>query len=393
MTSPISVKDVYSTTFYTVNENDPLSRCLELFKKDAPPSLAVLDEKNRYSGVISRRWIVRARLDPATTKVKSLMRPAPKIELGTSLSKAAKMMIQSGVRQLPVFEKEKLLGFVTDENIIHGAVKQEWGSTPIEQIMTKAPFTLDVTRSVGAVLSLFREHDISHVPLTENGKVVGIVSTQNIIENIFQPNERQTIGDIKGEKIQVLSIPAKGVMTSPVVTVTPETTLKEAENKMHKFNVHCLVVIAKERLVGIATKLDFLEPISLIEDIDRRLTIQFASKGTIIDENSQGFMMGEFDSFSRKYKDLLEAGTLFVYMKLHGTNHKGQPLIHCRLQLRTVKGIRGFFFASAEGFGVEPTFRVALDRLDKRILRSKELSFDPTYAREYLRKFGFPTEL
>ncbi len=392
MISPVSVKDVYSTTFYTVNENDTLSRCLELFKKDAPPALAVLDEKDKYSGVISRRWIVRARLDPATTKVKSLMRSAPKLELDMSLSKAAKMMIQSGVRQLPVFEKEKLRGFVTDENIIHGAVTQEWGSTPIEQIMSKAPFTLDVTRSVGAALSLFREHDISHVPVIENGKVVGIVSTQDIIQNVFQPNQRQTLGDIKGEKIQVLSIPAKGVMTSPVVTVTPETTLKDGENMMHKFNVHCLVVLAKDRLVGIVTKLDFLEPISQMEDLDRRLTIQFASKGAVIDESAQGFMMGEFDSFTRKYKDLLESGTLFVYMKLHGANHKGQPLIHCRLQLRTVKGVKGFFFASSEGFGVEPTFRVALDRLDKRILRSKELSFDPTYAREYLRKYGFPTE-
>ena len=392
MMSPISVKDVYSTTFYTVNENDTLSRCLELFKKDAPPALAVLGEKEKYSGVISRRWIVRARLDPATTKVKSLMRPAPKLEPDMSLSKAAKLMIQSGVRQLPVFEKEKLQGFVTDEQIIHGAVAQDWGGATIEQIMSKAPFTLDVTRSVGAALSLFREHDISHVPVMENGKVVGIVSTQDIIQNVFQPNQRQTLGDIKGEKIQVLSIPAKGVMTSPVVTVTPETTLKEAENKMHSFNVHCLVVQAKDKLVGIVTKRDFLEPISQMEDLDRRLTIQFASKGTVIDEGAQGFMMGEFDSFTRKYKNLLESGTLFVYMKLHGTNHKGQPLIHCRLQLRTVKGVRGTFFASAEGFGVEPTFRVALDRLDRRILRSKELAFDPTYAREYLRKYGFPTE-
>jgi hypothetical protein len=226
----------------------------------------------------------------------------------------------------------------------------------------------------------------------ENGKVVGIVSTQDVIENVFQPNQRQTLGDIKGEKIHTLSIPAKGVMNSPVVTVTPETPLKEAESKMHKFNVHCLVVMAKDRLVGIVTKTDFLEPLSQMEDLDRRLTIQFASKGTEIDETAQGFMMGEFDSFTRKYNDLLESGTLFVYMKLHGSNHKGQPLIQCRLQLRTVKGVKGFFFASAEGFGVEPTFRVALDRLDRRILRSKELSFDPTYAREYLRKYGFPSE-
>ncbi len=392
MMSSISVKDVLATQFYTVNENDTLSRCLELFKKDAPPVLAVLDEKGKYAGVISRRWIVRARLDPATTKVKNLMRPAPKMEPDISLSKAARMMIQSGVRQLPVFEKEKIRGFVTDEAIIHGAVTQEWGNAPIEQIMTKAPYTLESTRSVGAVLSLFREYGISHLPVMENGNLVGIISTQDIIENVFQPNQRQTLGDIKGEKIQVLSIPAKGVMKSPVVSVTPETPLKEAEDKMHKFNVHCLVVLAKDRLVGIVTKLDFLEPISQMEDLDRRLTIQFASKGAVIDESAQGFMMGEFDSFTRKYKDLLGSGTLFVYMKLHGTNHKGQPLIHCRLQMRTVKGVKGFFFASAEGFGVEPTFRVALDRLDRRILRSKELSFDPTFAREYLRKFGFPSE-
>lgn len=387
-----SVQDVFSKEYSTVNETDTLSKCLELFKKEAPPVLAVLDEKGKYSGVIARRWIVRARLDPATTKVKTLMRPAPRIEPDAALSKAAKLMIQSGVRQIPVFEKTKLRGFVTDENIIHGAVTQDWGNAPIEQIMTKAPYTIEASRSVGAVLSLFREHDISHAPVLENGKLVGVVSTQDIIEHIFQPNQRQTLGDIKGEKIQVLSIPAKGVMTSPAVTVLPETTLKQAEKKMHDRNVHCLPVVAKERLVGIVTKLDFLEPISQMGELDRRLTVQFAVKGMEIDEGARGFMMEEFDTFSRKYKNLLESGTLFVYMKLHGSNHKGQPLIHCRLQLRTVKGVRGFFNSSAEGFGVEPTFRVALDRLDKRILRSKELDFDPTYQREFLRKYGFPTE-
>ncbi len=392
MMSPISVKDVYLKEFATVNENDPLSRCLELFKKDIPPALVVLNDKGKYAGVIARRWILRARLDPVATKVKTLMRSAPRVDLDMSLSKTAKLMIQSGVRQIPVFEKEKLIGFVTDEAIIHGAVTQEWGRDVVGSIMTKAPFTIEGDRTVGAALSLFKEHDISHLPVMDSGKLVGMISTQDVIEAVFQPNERQTIGDIKGEKIQVLAIPAKGVMNSPVITVTPETLLKDAEKTMHNQNVHCLPVVLKEKLVGIVTKLDFLEPISQMEELDRRLTVQFAVKGMEIDPSMETFMMGEFDAFTRKYKSLLESGTLFVYMKIHGTNHKGQPLVHCRLKLRTVKGFRGFFVSSSEGFGVEPTFRVALDRLDKRILRSKELSFDPTYAREFLRKYGFPTE-
>jgi hypothetical protein len=108
-----------------------------------------------------------------------------------------------------------------------------------------------------------------------------------------------------------------------------------------------------------------------------------------INPDQKGFMMNEFETFTHKYKDALRVGTLFVYMKTHGTNHKGVPLLHCRLQLRTAKGS---FFSSSEGFGVESTFRVALDRLDKRLLRSKELSYNPKYGRDFLRKVGMPQE-
>jgi predicted transcriptional regulator len=387
MMNPTYVSDVYSKGYATVNENDALSRCLELFKKELPPVLTVMDEKGKYAGVISRRWITRSRLDPASTKVKALMRPAPKTDLGMSLSKAAKMMIESGVRQLPVFQKKKLIGFVTDEDIIHGAVTQEWGNTLIKTVMTKAPYTIDGNRSVGAVLTLFREHGISHVPVLDEGKVVGIISIADVIEQIFTPRKKQTLGDIKGEKVPMLNIPAKGIMTKPVITVKEETSLREAEKKMHDHNVSCLPIIVDGRLVGIVTKLDFLEPISQMESTERKFTIQFGVKDIDVNPDEQAFMMSEFDNFARKYQDVFELGTLFTYLKTHGTNHKGVPLIHCRLQFRTVKGQ---FYSSGEGFGIEPTFRVAVDRLDKRILRSKELQHDPTYARDYLRKIGIP---
>ena len=389
MTSSIFVGDILSKKFSAISENEPVSKCLDLFKKEMPPVLAVLNNRGKYVGVIARRWVIRSRLDPATTKVRTLMRPAPKVSPEFSLSKAAKLMIESGIRQLPLFEKNKLLGFVTDEDIIHGAVTQEWGSTAIEKIMTKAPQVIDANRSVGAVLSLFREHGVSHVPVIDEGKLAGIISIHDVIEQVFQPRQRQTLGEIVGEKVPILSIPAKGIMAHPVITVAPETRLREAVKKMHRHDISCLAVLSKERLVGIVTKLDFLEPISQMETVERKLSVQFGVKGVTINPDQQGFMMDEFESFARKYKDALELGTLFVYIKTHGTNHKGVPLIHCRLQLRTV---RGTFFSSGEGWGVESTFRVALDRLDKRLLRSKELSHNPKYARDFLQKIGMPQE-
>jgi CBS domain-containing protein len=389
MTISISVGDIFSEKFFSVNQNEPLSKCIELFKKEMPPVLAVLDDKAKYVGVITNRRILRSRLDPATAKVKSLTQQAPKVNADTSLGEAAKLMIESDIRQLPVFEKEKLVGFVTDENIIHGGLNREWGNTTVETIMTKAPHVIDGDRSVGAVLSLFREYGISHVPVMEKGRPVGIISIQDIIEHIFQPQRRQTLGDIVGEKASPLSIPAKGIMTSPLITVQSDVSLREAEKEMHNSNVSCLAVVAKERLVGIITKLDFLEPIAQIGIANRRLMIQFSAKNIEINPDQRDFMIGEFDSFTHKYRDALKPGTLFVYMKTHGTNHKGEQLTHCRLQLRTEKGS---FFSSGEGFGVEPTFRVSLDRLERRILRSKELSHEPKYAQDYMWRIGFPTE-
>ena len=385
--SQVTVQDVFSKGYSTVQETDPMSKCLEIFKKEMPPVLSVTNSKGRYLGVVTRRWAIRSSLDPATTKVKTLTRPAPKVSPEFSLGKTARLMIQSGIRQLPVFEKNKLLGFITDENIIHAAVTREWGNTAIDTIMTKAPYTVEADRTTGAVMSLFREQGISHIPVMEKGKLVGIISIKDILEHVIQPQLRQSIGSREGQKTPLLTISAKGIMTKPVIVAKPETTLKEAEQKMHKHDISCLLVTKEDKLVGIITKLDFLEPISQTEAPERKLGIQFGVKGIEINPDQQGFMIDEFDSFARKYENTFKQGTLFVYFKIHGTNHKGIPLIHCRLQLRTIKGV---FIASGEGWGVESTFRVALDRLDRRLLRSKELSFNPKFAKDYLRKIGVP---
>jgi CBS domain-containing protein len=391
MSMSVTAKDICSKKLNSVKDTDTLSKCLEGFKKGMPPALAVLDEKGKYVGMITRRAILRSRLDFTMAKVRPLMMAAPQVSPETPLGELAKLMIGSGMRQLPLFDKGKLLGFVTDEDVIHAAVGDEWGRGAVEKVMTRAPHIIEAGRSVGAVFGLMRDYGISHVPVMEGGRLVGMVSIEDILENIYWPQRRQTTGDIVGEKIETLGIAVKGIMASPVITVDSKTSLRDAEKQMHDHDVSCLCVVSGDRLVGILTKLDFLEPISQVAAQARKLTIQFGIKDIEIDESQQGFMMNEFDSFSHKYQEAFQLGTLFVYMKSHGdTTMRGTPMIHCRLQFRTT---RGTFFAASEGWGIEPTFRVALDRLERRLLRSKELlAYNPRFARDYMRKMGLPSE-
>jgi predicted transcriptional regulator len=381
------VEEVFSKKFTSVSQDEMLSSCLSLFKEEMPPVLIVVDSKGKYKGVISHRRIVRSRLDPSTTKVESLMQSAPTVTLQISLSKVARLMINSGIKQLPVFSGEKLVGIITDEDVIHGAVIGKWGNIKVEEIMTKKPFVVEEDESVGTVLSLFREHGISHVPVVSEGKLVGMVSISDVIKHIFQPRQRQTVGDAAGEKVPVLSIPAKGIMTKPAITVLPETTVKDAEGQMHKSKVSSLVIASKGRPVGILAKRDFLEPLAELDLPRQKITVQFSLRDVGLNTPQREAIMSDFEAFAGRYMEMVETGTLFVYMKTHGTNYKGERLIHCRLQFRTGKGS---FYGSGEGFGVEQTFRLALDRIERQILRSREFSYDPIYARKYLGLIDFP---
>jgi len=96
--------------------------------------------------------------------------------------------------------------------------------------MTKKPYVIEEDESLGAVLSLFRSEGISHVPIVKDGKLAGMVSIYDIIENVFQPRQVQRIG----EKVPVLSLPAKGIMVKPVVTVLPETKLRMLKSARRK---------------------------------------------------------------------------------------------------------------------------------------------------------------
>ena len=371
----------------SVREDETISRCLAFFYKERLPALAVFDNKGNFKGVLSRRWIIRSRLDPSKTTAKTLMRRAPVITKQDSLIKVARLMIESEIRKLPVYSEEEFIGFITEDNVLFGAVTEKWGNTTVDQIMTKHPIMIEESDSVGRVLRLLRDHDISQAPIVKDGKLVGIISIRDIIEHVYQQKQHQTVGEVIGEKIGSLITPVKGIMSRPVITVLPENNLRYAAEKMCEFDISSLVVVRNNRPVGVVTKRDFLESITQLERKEVTFALQFSVRGVDLDETQRNIIVNDFKSLVLRYEKSLEAGTLFVYMKRHGTSFRGRQLIQCRLQLRTRKGS---FYGISEGWDITGIFRRALDRLDRQILSSKELEQDQRFARGYLQRIQFP---
>jgi acetoin utilization protein AcuB len=135
-------------------------------------------------------------------------------------------------------------------------MSREEQSFVVEDWMTKEPITIQYDHRIGDALRLMYELDIRHLPVLEDGKLVGIVSDRDI---------RQLFGRAGGtsrnraEEERYLRLPVGEVMSARPVTVKADVPVGEAIKRMieHKFGA-LPVVDLDGRVLGIFTELDAL---------------------------------------------------------------------------------------------------------------------------------------
>ncbi len=379
------VMDIYKQDYASVKETDNLSKGINLFEEKRVPTLVVRNANGKIVGMLSRRWIRRSALDPSTTKVKTLTRSPPSIGIHDDITEAARLMIENQVMRLPAYDGEKLKGFVTDEDIFNHLTQEDWGKTPIEQVMTRNPETVNHEDSLAKVMTLFRENGFSHAPILKEGVLQGVVSIQDIIDVAYGPRKRQSRGERAGEKVDLSGMAVSNAWSTPVIEAKRNERLSDAWNRMKQNEVSCLIIAENRVPIGIITKKDLLEPIAQRSMESRQMTLQFSVKPDIkISEGARQSMLKDFDSFIRKYKKQLGLGKLFVYMKGHGSMKKGDQLIHCRLQFHTSVAQ---FYSKAEAWSAQEAFSLALDRLERRVIQSKEMKLDQKQRWKHFDRF------
>lgn len=102
----------------------------------------------------------------------------------TSVSTAAKLMAKKNVGAVMVVENERLVGIFTERDAVFRVIAKGRDSqtTLLADVMTTAPRTVDPEKSFGYALLMMHENGFRHVPVIENGKPIGIVSSRNALD-------------------------------------------------------------------------------------------------------------------------------------------------------------------------------------------------------------------
>jgi CBS domain-containing protein len=111
---------------------------------------------------------------------KKLLLAAP----GTPVRTACQLMARRRVGAVMVVEDEHLVGIFTERDatfrVLARGVDPE--HTPLSEVMTVDPLTIEPHKQYGVALALMHKHGFRHVPVVVDGRPIGIVSARNALD-------------------------------------------------------------------------------------------------------------------------------------------------------------------------------------------------------------------
>jgi len=102
----------------------------------------------------------------------------------TSVHAASLLMAARKVGAVMVVEQGQLVGIFTERDAVYRVIAhgRDVQTTRLADVMTAAPKTVDPEKTNGYALLIMHENGFRHVPVIENGKPVGIVSSRNALD-------------------------------------------------------------------------------------------------------------------------------------------------------------------------------------------------------------------
>lgn len=127
---------------------------------------------------------------------------------------AKEKMTAGRFRRLPVIQNDVLVGVLTDRDILRFVGAEE--RTRVDGAMTEAPLTTSPATPVEEAVHLMLKHQVSGLPVVDQGKVVGIVTTSDIMQAFLEVSGAATQGSIR---VDLLRTGKEGDLTDASATV------------------------------------------------------------------------------------------------------------------------------------------------------------------------------
>lgn len=109
------------------------------------------------------------------------------VEPDTSVYDAIKLMADKGIGALLVIHNTKVVGIISERDYARKVILQGRASktTPVSKIMTSRVIYAHPEQNVEECMALMTEKRIRHLPVMDEGQLIGIISIGDLVKSII----------------------------------------------------------------------------------------------------------------------------------------------------------------------------------------------------------------
>ena len=119
----------------------------------------------------------------------------------------------------------------------------------VKKLMTKNVIKIDLQKTIFEAATLMKEKGVGCLVIIDDKIPVGIVTERDFVRRVVANNLPSDIGISK-------------IMSKPLITIEPDSSLREAARLMLKKKIRKLPVVVEKKLVGIIVVSDFARQLS-----------------------------------------------------------------------------------------------------------------------------------
>lgn len=355
-----------------------LDKRLVLFTPEESVSrvLGELERTGRYEaavqagdkvGLITLRHLLNVS-QPESTKLVHLWKPLTQVTPDSLLTEVAAELIRINERALPVVEGTKPVGIISQLDIVIAmADSPELGNVPAKDLARTPVTSMNAKEAISKARSTMLDKGFSHIPVTRDGKLVGMVTAQDLIQIFLRSQGRSKQGEKPSENTPKYMGELGGIMDEqPLTAGLDASALEVARSLRDREKSACLLVDPQGTIQGIITPRELLALIAR-RPLTRELPIQIVglSKEDFFDRaEAEAKVDRVIKKGMRVHPNISE-----VSIVIKKTNEGGERNRY-EMSARVISATEQIN-AHGAGYDMLQTFEDMLNTLEREMMRTK----------------------
>ncbi|BAB59953.1 inosine-5 -monophosphate dehydrogenase [Thermoplasma volcanium GSS1] len=348
----------------TVGVDDTFSKVMSKMNETGIHQLPVMDG-NRYAGMITYSDLLKKRSIQVKSKISNYAINTPTLSADDDVLEAVRLIKDTGLSALPVFDKGKLVGIISRTDIIKRIDKiSDISNLRAFQIMSPDPVAVSEDDSIEEAFDSLRQLNEVEIPVVDNEeRLVGIVKLNDILGIMFREKEKIKYGGYgEKERVQI----ACGSVMDPPISVDRYADVKTVVDEMMKNELHIMPIVDSGKLVGI---IDFSDLINIIKTESKEGILIEISGLDIYDEDLYDIAFDLSERFLTKFSKLTDVsqGKLLIHVMKYKTQGATKYSVRTRISAPPI-----FMVQNDAGWNFAVVLSNIFDRYEERLKKLKE---------------------